>query len=251
MEEQYEINDILTVPAPDPSTYRDRYENGQDVSMDEALQKTIEVQEDLPYRMAAVGSVASHPDIYGERTMRTTGRSLDLVMPPDDIAALADDHDVWQYDRCFALDYDGFAVGVIPTDTDVFADDTVDSMRIMAQELYGSNTFETGNGEVTVVPAEISYATKARRYTQSVMNGGYVKRNDLADMANMSLRHVRDASGIYDRELLAAYISSYTQDAFDQETDWMNDLQQRIDPNINRADWRELVPELEHIEELL
>lgn len=248
-EETYTLDEVPTVPTPSREEYRDRYEHGKQLGLDTALEKTVEIQQRLPYQMAAVGSVASHPDVYGERTLRTTDKSLDVVTPVDDLDALAEDYDIWQYGNCFSFDYDGFAVGVIPADAAVFADDTLGTIRITQEELDDSNTLNTAYGPVTVVPPEIGYASKARRYTQCLLNNDYVKRNDLADMANISLRHVREADGVYDREQLASYINDYTQHAFNEETDWRNDLQQRIDPNINLADWKDLVQELDAIQD--
>lgn len=238
---------VPTVDSMDYDEFRSLYEEDQRIPMSSALDKTAEISEELP-QSAVFGSLTSHPDIYGvNKLQRPTDRTVDLVTTEDEIARVAEDHDVWSpQDNCYFFDHNGWAVGLMAVDRDVFHSETYDNpVRITEEDLENANEVETEAGTLSVIEPEINYGMKARRYTESVLEGDYVKTNDLADMASMSMKQSRKGDN-YDINTLANTLNDYTEGQMPLE-DWIEDTQIRTDAHLNTNEWESLEEELNEI----
>jgi hypothetical protein len=241
---------MTDIPTVDPMPYdefRSKYEEDQRIPMSSALDKTAEISEELP-RSAVFGSLTAYPEIYGVNKMqRPTDRTVDLVTTEEEIAEVAETEDVWSPQKnCYFFDHNGWAVGLMAVDSEVFSSETYDSpVTIPEEELDRAQQVDTEAGELDVIRPEINYGMKARRYTESMLQDDYVKTNDLADMASMSLKQVRKGDN-YDREELARTLHDYTEGKMPLQ-EWVQDSQIRTDAHLNNSEWRELERELQAI----
>jgi hypothetical protein len=241
------MTEIPTVEGMDYDEFRAKYEEDQRIPMSSALDKTAEIAEELP-ESAVFGSLTAYPEIYGvNKLQRPTDRTVDLVTTEEEIAEVAEEEDVWSpQENCYFFDHDGWAVGLMAADTEVFPSDTYENpVTITEEDLNNARSIETEVGELQVIQPEINYGMKARRYTESTIEDEYVKTNDLADMGSMSLKQVRKR-GNYDIEELAHTIHDYTEGRMPMDK-WINDTQIRTDAHLNNSEWEELEQELEEI----
>lgn len=243
------MSEIPTIEPMPYSEFREQYEDDKYIPMDTALAKSIEFQEDVLNDSIVFGSIAAHPEIYGvNKLSRPTDQTLDFITSRDEISRLAEEYDVWSpQDNCYFFDYDGWAVGVMPVGEEVFDDFYETGIVVPEEEIENPRTAVTTLGDVDVISPEINYGMKARRYTQNQLAGNYVKANDLADMASMSLRQARTGE-VYDTDELVDLMFEYTDGKLPLDR-WRQNMQVRIDNHINLDDWRFLHEELEGIEQ--
>lgn len=241
------MTDIPTTDSMSYEDFRSKYEEDQRIPMSSALDKTAEISEELP-ESAVFGSLTAYPEIYGVNKMqRPTDKTIDLITTEDEIAEVAENEDVWSpQENCYFFDHNGWAVGLMAVDTEVFPSDTYNNaVTIPEEELDNAQQIETEAGELSVIRPEINYGMKARRYTESMLQDEYVKTNDLADMASMSLKQVRKGDN-YDRDELAQTLQEYTEGQMPLD-DWIDNTQIRADAHLNNNEWHELENELEAI----
>ncbi|MFQ3307894.1 MAG: hypothetical protein ACI977_000109 [Candidatus Nanohaloarchaea archaeon] len=240
---------IPTIEPMDYEEFRSLYEEDQRIPMSSALDKTAKIAEELP-QSAVFGSLTSHPDIYGvNKLQRPTDRTVDLVTTEEEIAEIAEEHDVWTpQDNCYFFDHNGWAVGLMAVEQDVFESNTYDEpVRISKGDLESAKDIETEAGTLSVLEPKINYGMKARRYTESVLEKDYVKTNDLADMASMSMKQARKGDN-YNSSELAEALNKYTEGRMPLEK-WIEDTQIRTDAHLNTDEWECLEEELNEIKE--
>lgn len=243
------MSEIPTIDMP-YSEFREKYEDGKYLPMDTALTKSAEFQNEELNNSIIFGSIAAHPEIYGvNRLSRPTDQTLDFITSEDEIARLAEDYEMWSpMENCYFLDYDGWAVGLMPAGEEVFDDFYEKGITVPEEELENPETVATTLGEVDVISPEINYSMKARRYTQNQLQNSYIKSNDLADMASMSLREARTGN-TYDQDKLVDTMARFTDGQLPLDS-WRRNMQVRIDNHIDLDDWRLLHGELADIEDL-
>ena len=228
--------------------FRERYEEDEYNSMDEALRISSQFyEEEMEEDATLFGSLLVHSDIYGWNNLnRPTDRTTEFLTTEDEIARLGEEYDIWEpEDNCYFLDYNGWAVGLIPVEKDVFEGEYLEEpITISESFLQNSTRIEIDGNDLKVLRPEINFGMKARRYTDSLLSESYVKSNDLADMASMMKSHRKQENGEYDRKMLADVVEDYTEGQF-PEIEWLKDTQIRVDEHITLNDWKDINLEAE------
>lgn len=242
---------MTEIPTIEPMSYqkfREIYEEDEYNSMDKALRISSQFyEEEMEEDAALFGSLVVHSDIYGWNNLnRTTDRTTEFLTTEEEIARLGEEYDIWSpQDNCYFLDYNGWAVGLMPVEKDVFPGESLEEpISISEGFLHNATQTEVDRSSLKVLRPELNFGMKARRYTDSLLSDTYVKSNDLADMASIMKSHREKENGEYDRTLLADVVNAYTDGQF-PEDEWIKDTQIRVDEHITLEDWKDINLEAE------
>ena len=183
---------------------------GRQVSLERAIERTAEVQDE--YAAVAIGSILSHPDIYGEDSFRTTSAGLDFIAPGAEIQRMVEDHgETWDFEEAVVYSEDSsdgeWMIASIPMETCAFRDDTQQEFEFDYNDWEETKIIDTDHGMIEAVPPELGITSKMRRYLMQKKNRGGFKKGDTIDMASMALRDEKE--GLTDADTLSKYFERY------------------------------------------
>ncbi|MFB6217044.1 MAG: hypothetical protein ABEJ72_08780, partial [Candidatus Aenigmatarchaeota archaeon] len=253
-ERDYSILDIETVPTPAYSEFRENYVEGKEIGIDEALRKNVLIQQDFSESLPVIGSIAAHPEVYGEKAFRQTDHSFDFVADLETIGEISQEYDLWSYGRSYAFDYtcregENWALGLIPLEQPVFPADETGDIVIESEDFESRRTVETRHGELEVLPPEVQVASKSKRLVDRKVEDDEVRYTDPADIGNMMLRNARSGE-LYDRQVLSKYMENYTNGMI-SDIGWREEIRTALEPNLARNEIESLEEEMDRIEKLL
>lgn len=225
----------------EPPSYDEISERFEEVSLDRALKRTSEIQEE--YAAVGIGSILSHSDVYGAEEFRTTSSGLDFIAPEAEIKEMSESHEeTWEYKKAIVYtdrSHDGeWMIAAIPMETCAFEDDNQKEFAFGYDDWEETRFISTDHGMIETVTPELGITSKMRRYLMQKENRNSFKKGDLIDMASMALRDQRE--GLVDEYILSEQFETYLNRNTDIEV-IQNDFEdvlrnEDLEKNISRKE---------------
>lgn len=236
-----------TGTSPSYSEIVDRF--GEEISLDDALEKTAELQRDHP--MVAIGSVLAHPDVYGGKKLRNTSRDLDFIAPESEIGnIIGEANETWSYGGAAVYVDEGerdWMIAILPMQENTFPDEKQGEFKFKYEDWRESRLLSTNAGTIEAVSPEIGQASKMRRYLMQKNNRGSFKTGDILDLSSMALRNTKE--GLYSSEKMREYGKRYLNPTVKLET-VKDDFREVLDDlgdsfSLNEDELREITNQVE------